>query len=74
MLILIYLFSLVASRDFLLAHAFTSSTATSRAGSLGIRVNGTHPSGAVGSRGIVAHVVMKHRGVYISTTLNPQHQ
>jgi hypothetical protein len=36
----------VSSRGFLLAHSFTGSTATSRAGSLGIGVNGTHPSGA----------------------------
>jgi len=41
------------------------------AGSRGIGVNGTHPSGAMGSRGTAAHVVMKHEGVYISTTLRP---
>jgi len=35
----------VSSRDFLLAHPFTGSTATSGVGSLGIGVNGTHPSG-----------------------------
>ena len=43
MLILISSCLFVASRDFLLAHSFIGSTATSRAGSLGIGVNGTHP-------------------------------
>jgi hypothetical protein len=37
----------VTSRDFLLTHPFTGSTATSEAGSLGIGVNGMHSSGAV---------------------------
>jgi len=50
-----YLF--IASRDFLLAHPFTGSTATSRAGSSGIGVDGTHPSGAATPvyRGIAPH-------------------
>jgi len=46
MLILISSCLFVASRDFLLAHPFTGSTATSRAGSSGIGVDGMHPSGA----------------------------
>jgi hypothetical protein len=71
MLILISSFLLVAFRGFLLAYSFTGSTATSRAGSQGIGVNGTHPSTACSSSGIAAHVVVKHEEAYISTTLKP---
>jgi len=47
----------IASRDFILTHTFISSTATSGAGSQGIGVDGTHPSGAATPvyRGIAPH-------------------
>jgi len=45
MLILINLLPIVALKGLPLAHPFTGSTATSRAGSLGIGANGTSPSG-----------------------------
>jgi hypothetical protein len=57
----------VSSRDFLLAHSFTGSTATSGVGSLGIGVNGTHPSGVgwfIGAGPLINPVVRNMVRVY----------